>query len=83
MTKINCSECGKDFSSEVASCPYCGEPHNNITRPVGMLLGLGIFLSPVIFAWFTLQSGRSLRSRVIAFSWLLAILVLVLGTQLE
>lgn len=40
------------------------------TRKVGLLLGIGIFFLPIIFAWFTLRAGHSTRSRVISFIWL-------------
>ena len=29
MALIKCPECGKDVSSEAASCPYCGYPIKN------------------------------------------------------
>jgi hypothetical protein len=37
---------------------------------VGPLLGFGIFILPIIFVWFLLRDGHSLRSRVIGFCWL-------------
>ncbi|MGB5109660.1 MAG: hypothetical protein WBO07_07805 [Formosimonas sp.] len=40
-------------------------------KPVGVLLGIGIFLVPIVFAWFTLQKGRSTLSKVLAFGWLI------------
>jgi hypothetical protein len=45
------------------------------TRKVGILLGIGIFLLPIIFAWFTLRAGHSTRSRVISFVWMAVVLV--------
>lgn len=39
-------------------------------RKVSFLLGLGIFLLPYIFAWYTLRKGHSMISRVISFAWL-------------
>lgn len=39
-------------------------------RSIGFLLGLGIFLMPIIFAWFTLRSGYSKKAKIIAFLWL-------------
>lgn len=44
-------------------------------RPVGFLLGLGIFLFPVIFAWFTLRRGHTTKARVISFVWLFIIVL--------
>ena len=45
-------------------------------RRVSVLLGIGIFLLPWIFAWFLLRKGHSTLSRVIGFIWL-ALIVLV------
>ncbi|WP_413664770.1 DUF4236 domain-containing protein [Microbulbifer sp. CNSA002] len=39
-------------------------------RSVSFLLGVGIFLIPYIFAWFTLRKGHSVLSRVVSFGWL-------------
>ena len=39
-------------------------------RKVSLLLGVGIFLLPYIFAWYTLRKGHSTISRVVSFSWL-------------
>jgi hypothetical protein len=47
-------------------------------RSVGFLLGLGILLVPLLFAWFTLRTGHSRLSRVVAFGWLGAVLLLPL-----
>lgn len=40
-------------------------------RKVSILLGIGIFLMPYIFAWFTLRKGYSKPARFISFGWLL------------
>lgn len=40
------------------------------TRKVGLLLGIGIFLLPYVFAWFTLRKGHSTLSRVLSLGWL-------------
>ncbi len=45
---------------------------NNQTRKVSFLLGVGIFIIPIVFAWFTLRKGYSTTSRVLSFGWLLA-----------
>jgi len=45
------------------------------TRKVGILLGIGIFVFPLIFAWFTLRKGHSTSSRVVAFVWLVLTLI--------
>jgi hypothetical protein len=45
-------------------------PESTQERSVGLLLGLGIFLIPYIFAWFTLRDGHSTTSRAASFTWL-------------
>jgi hypothetical protein len=45
------------------------------TRKVGILLGIGIFLLPIIFAWFTLRKGHSTLARIISFAWLVITLI--------
>ncbi|MGA4853975.1 DUF4236 domain-containing protein [Acinetobacter haemolyticus] len=42
-----------------------------IERKVSILLGIGIFILPYIFAWFTLREGYSKPARFISFGWLL------------
>lgn len=42
-----------------------------LERKVSILLGIGIFLMPYIFAWFTLREGYSKPARFISFGWLL------------
>jgi hypothetical protein len=44
-------------------------------RAVGIGLGLGIFLLPYIFAWLTLRRGHSMLARVVAFGWMVAVLI--------
>ncbi len=39
-------------------------------RRLGIPLGVGIILLPVVFAWFTLRRGYSSSTRVAAFVWL-------------
>jgi len=40
-------------------------------KKVGFLLGVGILLFPLIFAWFTLRQGYSTFARVVSFLWLI------------
>ena len=40
-------------------------------RPVSIMLGIGIFFVPVIFAWFTLRQGYSTVSRAISMVWMI------------
>ena len=39
-------------------------------RKVGVALGIGILLLPVVFAWFTLRRGYSGLARAVSFVWL-------------
>lgn len=51
--------------------PAAAEP----VRKVGFLLGVGIFLLPIIFVWFLLRKGHTTRSRVIGFIWTLLVVI--------
>ena len=42
---------------------------NRPARRVSVLLGFGIFLLPVVFAWFLARRGHSTLARVIGFGW--------------
>lgn len=46
-------------------------------RKVGVPLGMGIFLAPHIFAWFTLRAGYSQAVRVRSFAWLAVVSIAV------
>jgi len=48
-------------------------------RKVGLLLGIGIFFLPLIFAWFTLRDGHSTVSRTVSFGWLGIVVLLKLA----
>lgn len=39
-------------------------------RRIGAGLAIGIFLMPVIFAWFLLRTGYTAGARIVAFGWL-------------
>lgn len=44
---------------------------NNLeNKKVSIPLAIGIFLIPLIFAWFTLKKGYSTQARVLSFGWL-------------
>lgn len=67
-----------------ASPPFnpAGQPPvGQSPRKVSFLLGLGIFLIPLIFAWFTLRQGYSTMAKVISFGWLVLSLIMVLGAS--
>ena len=46
-------------------------------RKMSILLGIGIFLIPIIFVWFTLRQGYSTLARVVSFVWLILTLIIV------
>ena len=51
-------------------------------RKVGIMLGIGIFFLPIVFAWFLLRKGHSTLSRVLGFGWLgLVCLVALFGGE--
>ena len=52
---------------QVPSLPFMP----NFERKVSILLGMGIFIMPYIFAWFTLREGYSKSARFMSFGWLL------------
>lgn len=95
MALIDCGECGRMASDQAAACPHCGAPIASSSvspqlasgapaaamRSVGFWLGLGIFLLPMVFAWFLLRQGHSTLSRLIGVAWLVVTLVAVLGHE--
>ena len=54
------------------------EPKSAAARKVGAALGIGIFILPWVFAWFLLRSGYSNTARLIAFSWMIVTVLLVI-----
>ena len=79
MPMITCTDCSNEMSDSAPTCPNCGKP-NNIIRPVGKLLGIGIFLLPIVFAWFTLRKGHTTKAKVISFMWMI-IPIFLIGSQ--
>lgn len=66
-----CANCATEMSENATACPKCGEPTAKSTEgKVTGLLGVGIFLFPCLFAWFTLKKGFSTTARVVSFGWL-------------
>lgn len=53
------------------SQPRLSEQNSGDYRAVSLPLIVGIFLLPILFAWFTLRQGYSTLSRVVSFIWLL------------
>lgn len=84
---ITCPDCAKEMSNSAPACLNCGRPNSialPVKRPVGILLGIGILLVPIIFSWFTLRSGHSVLSRIVSFSWLILSLAFVnAGNQIS
>lgn len=50
--------------------------NNTGIKTVSPLLGIGIFILPIVFSWVTLKRGYSIKSRVLSFVWLILILVI-------
>lgn len=61
---------GKDMTTSNLS-------ETNNDRKVGLLLGIGIFVLPYIFSWFTLKKGHSTKAKVVSFSWMAFTLLLM------
>lgn len=55
----------------LTSQPRLSEQNASHHRAVSLALALGIFLLPIIFAWFTLRQDHSTLSRVVSFIWLI------------
>lgn len=78
MPMIKCPDCQHEMSDSAPSCPNCGRPNEKVAkRSVGFLLGVGIFLFPIIFSWFTLRKGHSATARIVAFAWLVIPFVII------
>jgi tRNA_anti-like len=82
MPIIFCPDCGKEMSDSAPAWPSCGKPRQKAPteeRSVGIALGIGILLLPIIFAWFTLRKGHSTRAKIISFVWLAFTFAIVAG----
>ncbi|WP_407074381.1 DUF4236 domain-containing protein [Psychrobacter sp. CAL346-MNA-CIBAN-0220] len=44
---------------------------NPTQKQVSIMLGIGIFLLPIIFSWFTLRQGYSTVNRAISMVWMI------------
>lgn len=58
----------------------CGHP-NSSKKKVGILLGLGIALVPMIFSWFTLRKGYTSIARGVSFGWLALVVLMTMGSS--
>ncbi|WP_444922855.1 hypothetical protein ACJJH9_11695 [Microbulbifer sp. DLAB2-AF] len=57
-----------------------------MNKTANFFLGVGIFLLPIIFSWFTLRKGYSALARGLSFTWLILCIVFVSlsdGTEYE
>lgn len=82
MAMITCPDCNGQLSDSAPTCPRCGRPNaqdDQQSRKVGILLGLGIFVIPMIFSWFTLRKGHTTTARVVSFVWLAVAMMRVVG----
>jgi len=50
-------------------------------RNVGAALGIGILFLPWIFAWLLLRRGYSVIARVIAFGWMVLVILFTIGSS--
>jgi hypothetical protein len=81
MAIIICADCKKPMLKNALSCPKCGKPNEKLAtvnpRKVSLLLAIGIFFIPYIFAWFTLRKGYSVQARIISGLWLVIAFAIV------
>ena len=83
MPMITCPDCNNEMSDAAPACPKCGKPNSNSpakSKTVGLLLGIGIFIIPLFFSWFTLRKGHTTKAKVISFGWLVLSLAII-GSQ--
>lgn len=52
-----------------------GQNERQPSRRVSLLLGIGVFLLPIVFVWFLLRTGYSTVARVVGFIWLVVSLI--------
>lgn len=55
------------------------QPPVTARRKVSVLLGIGIFLLPIVFTWFLLRRGHSVLSRILGFGWLVLVTLAWIG----
>ena len=80
MPMITCPDCNNEMSDAAPVCPKCGRPNSNApvkSKPVGFLLGIGIFFLPLIFSWFTLRKGHTTKAKIVSFGWLVLCLAII------
>lgn len=79
--QFHCAQCGYSDEVKYLANPYLrseeaqrnseqGWQGRSVTQEVSLLLSLGIFIMPYVFAWFTLREGYSSWARKVSFGWL-------------
>jgi len=79
--QFHCAQCGYSDEVKYLANPYLrseeaqrnseqGWQGRSVTQEVSLLLGLGIFVMPYVFAWFTLREGYSSWAKKVSFGWL-------------
>jgi hypothetical protein len=56
-------------------------PPTAMRRKVGILLGLGIFFLPFVFAWVLLRRGYSSLARIVGFGWMALLLLALIANR--
>lgn len=46
------------------------------SRPIAGPLKVGLFLMPIVFAWFLLGRGYSTKARLWGFGWMIAVVIM-------
>lgn len=60
--------------------------HNSMQsdrKEVGFFLGLGVFLLPIFFVWFTFRKGYSIKARFLSILWLILTFLIMFFTKDE
>lgn len=66
-------------SMQAPSARYIEKFYTQDYRSVSVLLGFGIFFIPYIFSWLTLRQGYSTKAKVVSFTWMIVVLIILIG----
>lgn len=84
MANVNlykkCSNCSADMKADSYVCPSCGHEH---TKPMSLILAVGIVFFPLIFSWFSLRKGYSKKAKIVSIGWLVISCLLVVSGKLS
>ena len=71
----------KNTSSTIPAIPqqFRSPAEVKFEKTKRILLWIGIFIMPYIFAWFTLSKTFTKNNRIIAFGWMLFVIILMLS----